>query len=126
MLVSSLITSPPLQIRSDHLPFLADFEKFWTVASKLIPVPNPLNNTSDPFRNSLPMESRDRSSSGSATSLPSNSNSNTNGSSTGGGNELMRSIPMRIYLPEGAPVIQNVVPPSIDGLSSFLLPYLLT
>lgn len=76
-----------------------DFEKFWTVASKLVPLPS----TQSPS---------------SRAPTPSSGSSSDNRVPTA--NE-MRSVPMRIYLPEGAPVLQDVVPPTQDGQPTTLL-----
>ncbi|KAI5477560.1 autophagy-related protein 5 [Pseudohyphozyma bogoriensis] len=88
-----------------------DYEKFWAVASKLVPLP-----------------------SASLTASPSNTRSptpNSGGSSMPSDGRLpeanaMRSVPMRVYLPEGAPVQQGVVAPVIEGRTSTLLSYLTT
>lgn len=64
-----------------------DFDKFWLVASKLIPTPPSLSNPS-----SLRM----------APSNPSNSSIDRMPDGDG-----VRNVPLRIYLPNGAPVLQG-------------------
>jgi autophagy-related protein 5 len=79
-----------------------DFEKHWSVASKLIPLPSQPTSSS--------------------TERSVSQSSNTSSSSTTGDSRLpdansVRSIPLRVYLPEGAPVLQDIVPPLADGES---------
>lgn len=75
-----------------------DFERFWGVASRLVPMP-PRGKPA---------------SRGGTTSPP------VSASSTMDVNRLpeagtMRSIPMRVYLPHGGPVMQDIIPPIVDG-----------
>lgn len=76
-----------------------DFEKYWSVASKLVPLP------------SLSSPATTRS------VTPSSTSSGTGAPSDGRlpDANLVRSVPMRVYLPEGAPVMQDVVVPLPDG-----------
>ncbi|ORY89169.1 autophagy protein Apg5-domain-containing protein, partial [Leucosporidium creatinivorum] len=76
-----------------------DFDRFYSTFTKLVPLPS---------------------------SSPSSSRSPTPIGGGGGGSSIptdgrlpdanaVRSVPMRVYLPEGAPVLQEVVPPVVDG-----------
>ena len=78
-----------------------DFDQFWAVASKLVPLPSPPS----------PAPSR------SQTPTPSTIASDGRVPEA----NAMRSVPMRVYLPEGAPVLQDVVPPLSDGQSAALI-----
>lgn len=71
-----------------------DFDKFWLVASKLIPIP-----PSPSSLNSVPMSQ----------SQP--TNSSTDRMPDGNG---VRNVPLRVYLPDGAPVLQGQSSP-VDG-----------
>jgi autophagy-related protein 5 len=75
------------------IALLDDFNKFWTVAAKLVPSPAVVK----------PRGSTDRTS-------PVLSTTSTFDASRVPDANSMRSIPMRIYLPHGAPVVQDVVP----------------
>ncbi|GJN92304.1 hypothetical protein Rhopal_005334-T1 [Rhodotorula paludigena] len=78
-----------------------DFDKYWTVASKLIPLPAPLSHSSSP------------------TSTRSPTPSSVDGRLPDANN--VRSVPLRVYLPEGAPVVQDVVSPlQLDGAPTTL------
>ncbi|GAA5859305.1 hypothetical protein JCM1840_004554 [Sporobolomyces johnsonii] len=83
-----------------------NFDKYWTVASKLVP---------------LPSLSGPSSSSPSATRSPTPS---SGGSSSAEGRlpdaNSVRSVPIRVYLPEGAPAMQSVVAPMQDGAPTTL------
>ncbi|GAA6028924.1 hypothetical protein JCM8097_001508 [Rhodosporidiobolus ruineniae] len=87
-----------------------NFDKYWTVASRLIPLPS--------LSASLPSSTRSPTPSGGAPS------SMDVGSRLPDANAV-RSVPIRVYLPEGAPVLHELVPPmQADGspttLSHFL------
>lgn len=85
-----------------RLRFVDDFDKFWSVASKLIPAP-PARHTS----NSAPL-------------VPFQSaNSTMDRMPDGNG---VRNVPLRVYLPHGGPVMQDHSPP-IDshGTSSLAM-----
>ena len=70
-----------------------DFNKFWTVAAKLVPSP-----------------SNARASTSISSTSPVLTTTSTFDASRVPEANSMRSIPMRIYLPHGAPIIQDVVP----------------
>lgn len=74
-----------------------DFNKFWAVAAKLVPAPS---------------VSRTRPSTESTS--PALSTTSTFDASRVPEANTMRSVPMRIYLPHGAPILQDVVP-AIDS-----------
>ncbi|GAA5913471.1 hypothetical protein JCM8208_005189 [Rhodotorula glutinis] len=71
-----------------------DFDKFWNVASKLVPLPALSATSSSASRSPTPSSFATSSSDGRAPD----------------GNAV-RSVPLRVYLPEGAPVMQDVVQP---------------
>ncbi|GAA5842213.1 hypothetical protein JCM9279_002820 [Rhodotorula babjevae] len=71
-----------------------DFDKFWNVASKLVPLP------------ALPTFSTSASRSPTPSSF---ATSSSDGRPPDG--NAVRSVPLRVYLPEGAPVVQDVVQP---------------
>ncbi|KAL8281503.1 hypothetical protein RQP46_006187 [Phenoliferia psychrophenolica] len=90
-----------------------DFDQFWAVASKLVPLP------------SAPSPNPSRS------QTPSGSGGAGSGSTTPADGRVpeansMRSVPVRVYLPEGAPVLQDVVSPLVDGNPTTLLAFLTT
>jgi autophagy-related protein 5 len=68
-----------------------NFEKYWSVASKLIPPPAPPGQMSPTTPAGAP------------------STLATDGRLPDA--NAVRSVPLRLYLPEGAPVMQDVVPP---------------
>ncbi len=70
-----------------------DFDKYWAVASKLVPLPSaPDSRAPTPNAgSSLPSDGR----------LP--------------GANAARSVPLRVYLPRGGSVLQTVVPPVTEG-----------
>ncbi|KAK9900431.1 APG5-domain-containing protein [Cystobasidium minutum MCA 4210] len=70
-----------------------DFHKFWTVAAKLVPSPS---------------TAKGKGAAGSTS--PMLTTTSTFDASRVPEANSMRSIPMRIYLPHGAPIIQDVVP----------------
>ena len=85
------------------LCLLDDFHKFWSIASKLVPSPSPTSipgvPSSPALSNAVTFETGHK--------LPVA--------------DAMRSIPMRIYLPHGGPVVQDIVPALIqssDGRSA--------
>jgi len=91
-----------------NLNHLADsFDDFWRVASKLTPVAGAtgIRPTSPP-----------------PSSRPSNVNTE-NSSSEKDGAYSMRSVPIRIYLPDG-PVLQEVAPPLLEDGESCAMFYI--
>ncbi|KZS94710.1 autophagy-related protein [Sistotremastrum niveocremeum HHB9708] len=83
-----------------------NFDDFWRIASKIAPSPNPLAPplTPNPSSPTLPAPS-----SRPASTQPPSGSDRDNAYS-------VRSVPVRIYLPDG-PVIQDLVPPFLeDGL----------
>lgn len=97
-----LVTRPPthkaITVRSRLTILLArladDFDKYWSVASKLVPLPSaPNSRAPTPLAggSSLPSDGR----------LPDAN--------------AMRSVPLRVYLPRGTFVLQTVVSPLTDG-----------
>jgi autophagy-related protein 5 len=87
--VSPWLIAPFLLLSTD------EFDRFWSVASKLVPGP-PGTGSSQ------------------AGSSPPSSNVAGTSSLTDGrlpDVNSVRSIPMRLYLPEGVPVLQDLVPP---------------
>lgn len=104
---SLLPPSAPLTTLDEHpltqvvARFADDFDKFWNVASKLVPLPAPPTSSSSASRSPTPSSFATSSSDGRAPD----------------GNAV-RSVPLRVYLPEGAPVVQDVVQPvQQDGAS---------
>ncbi|KPV73475.1 uncharacterized protein RHOBADRAFT_54695 [Rhodotorula graminis WP1] len=73
-----------------------DFDKYWNVASKLVPLP------------ALPSTSTSTSASRSPT--PSSFTTSSSDGRAPDGNAV-RTVPLRVYLPEAAPVVQDVVQP---------------
>lgn len=73
-----------------------DFQKFWAVASKLVPFPHGSSSSSGRSGASSPVLT--------TTSTLDSSNASRMPDTT-----AMRSVPMRIYLPHGGPVVQDVV-----------------
>lgn len=99
--------------RADIAPITSgDFDKFWQVASKLLPLPSPI----------IPSPSSDSTST--RISSPIDGGSKSRASALADGRPLegnnMRSVPMRIYLPDGGPVLQDIVAPLMEGESPLL------
>ncbi|GAA6022780.1 hypothetical protein JCM10207_000414 [Rhodosporidiobolus poonsookiae] len=86
-----------------------NFDKYWTVASKLIPLPS----LSSPSSTSPP-----------TTRSPTPSSA-ASGAATSDANAV-RSVPVRLFLPEGAPVVHELVPPLQADGSPTLLSHLLS
>ncbi|KAK4049684.1 autophagy protein 5 [Microbotryomycetes sp. JL201] len=74
---------------------LSDFEKYWNVASKLITLPSPLPPPASP----------------NLTTLQPSPPTTRSPSPSGFDSVKLRSVPVRIYLPYGAPVMQDLAPP---------------
>ncbi|GAA5858898.1 hypothetical protein JCM8547_007147 [Rhodosporidiobolus lusitaniae] len=94
-----------------------NFDKFWTVASRLIPLPSlpsPSSPSLTPSRSPTPSSS----SAGTPSTLDSARLPDAN---------AVRSVPVRVYLPEGAGVVQELVPPlQGDGSPTTLQTFLST
>ncbi|KAM0751896.1 APG5-domain-containing protein [Meredithblackwellia eburnea MCA 4105] len=90
-----------------------DFEKYWTVASKLVPSPSPLSSNPTPSASPLPGATPP-----STTTLSPTLSTGLDGKPPEA--NAMRSVPMRIYLPDGAPVVQGVVVPLVNGIPTTL------
>ena len=74
-----------------------DFERFWSVAGRLVPLPPRAASSTAPSRG--------------ATTSPAISTTSTLDTNRLPDATTMRSIPMRVYLPHGGPVMQDVIPP---------------
>lgn len=95
-LLKSRLLTCPLMTPTD------DYDKFWSVANKLVPAP--------------PVPSAPSSASPSrATSPVLHTTSTFDATGRVPDAKTQRSIPMRIYLPHGGPVIQDVVPATIPS-----------
>jgi autophagy-related protein 5 len=77
-----------------------NFDDYWRVASKVIPTTSPVRPQSPIPNSSVSMHTRPPSADG---ALPSDKD----------GAYSVRSVPVRIYLPDG-PVLQDLVPPLLD------------
>lgn len=82
-----------------------NFDKFWAVASKLVPMAAPPGSMSSPSTAGAP------------------STLSTDGRLPDA--NAVRSVPLRLYLPDG-PVLQDVVPPSSSSGASHLFLILMT
>ena len=92
-------------------PLTDNFEEYWRVASKVTPTTAPTRPQSPPPGNSTSLHTR-----------PPSADPNTGSAPDRDGAYNVRSVPVRIYLPEG-PVLQDLVPPSLDdGAHPFHLP----
>jgi len=115
-LIISLLTIP-----FPKLPTV-DYEAHSRFASKIFPLPF-LNPTPDPV---VALQSTSTSTpSRPASTDPSGIGSSALSSASGKPDSVYasRAIPMRVYLPDGAPVVQEVVPPlNLDGGWSRLVP----
>lgn len=76
-----------------------DFDRYWAVAAKLIP------------SSSAPSPTHTRS------STPASAHSSSGQASDSREAGTIRSVPLRVYLPEGAPILQELVPPIQDSES---------
>lgn len=90
-----------------------NFDEYWRVASKVTPTTSPARSQSPPPPSSVSMHTR-----------PPSADPGSNGAPDRDGAYSVRSVPVRIYLPDG-PVMQDLVPPlledgSINTLSRFL------
>lgn len=88
----------PLQLLTR---FADDYDKFWTVASKLFPLPSPVTTSSPATLSPAPSQERAPSPSSNDGRMP-----------DGNG---VRNVPIRIHLPGGAPVMQDLTPPVVEG-----------
>lgn len=78
-----------------------DFERFWSVASRLVPMPPRNSGQSGSNTGGITSPTAQAVSSIDVNRLPEAS--------------TMRSIPMRVYLPHGGPVMQDVISPVNNG-----------
>lgn len=79
-----------------------NFEEYWRVASKVTPTTTPTRPQSPPPGNSTSLHSR-----------PPSVDPNTGSAPDRDGAYNVRSVPVRIYLPEG-PILQDLVPPTLE------------
>ena len=79
-----------------------NFDEYWRVASKVTPTTTPTRSTSPPPPSTVTLHSR-----------PPSVDPNTGGAPDRDGAYNVRSVPVRIYLPDG-PVLQDLVPPILD------------
>ena len=78
-----------------------DYDRFWSTASKLVPLPSSSRTPSPASDVAAPSTLADG-------RLPDAS--------------AMRSVPLRIYLPDNAPIIQDIVPPLLpNGMFPFFV-----
>ncbi|KAK4056155.1 autophagy protein 5 [Microbotryomycetes sp. JL221] len=84
-----------------------DFEKYWNVASKIISLP-PASASTPATTSSHPPSPNPSTMSPSPSTTRSPSPAFNSSSPD---NIKLRSIPIRVYLPEGAPVLQDLAPP---------------
>ncbi|KAF7795506.1 hypothetical protein EIP86_006668 [Pleurotus ostreatoroseus] len=94
-----------------------NFDEYWRVASKVTPTTTPSRSTSPPPSSATSLHSR-----------PPSVDPNTGGAPDRDGAYNVRSVPVRIYLPDG-PILQDLVPPVLeDGtphtLGNFLAQHL--
>lgn len=85
-------------------PPLDDFDRYWQVASKLVPLPAP------PSTASAPASSASSSRIGTPSSSPSPSQPTPPEGRTPDANGV-KHVPIRVYLPEGGAVVQELVAP---------------
>lgn len=94
-----------LDLDSDALWFrcLADnFEEYWRVASKITPTTTPTRSSSPPPPSSASMHTR-----------PPSADPGSNGGPDRDGAYTVRSVPVRVHLPDG-PVLQDLAPPVLE------------
>ncbi|CCM01160.1 uncharacterized protein FIBRA_03208 [Fibroporia radiculosa] len=94
-----------------------NFEEYWRVASKITPTTTPMRSHSPPPSSSASMHTR-----------PPSADPGSNPGPDRDGAYNVRSVPVRIYLPDG-PVLQDLVPTMLDDgvahtLSIFLTTHL--
>jgi autophagy-related protein 5 len=82
--------------------FLDNFEDFWRIASKVTPTTIP-NRSQSPPPTAGSLHTRPPSADPGSTSTPSDKDGAAN----------VRSVPVRLYLPDG-PVLQELVPPFLE------------
>ena len=98
-------------MKSKELLVIDSFDDFWRVASKLMPTVNPQTRSHSPPP---------------STSISRPMSTDTTNVLDRDGAYSMRSVPVRIYLPDG-PVIQEVAPPlREDGKIFYALPSFLS
>lgn len=85
-----------------------NFEEYWRVASKVTPTTTPNRPTSPPPGGAATMHTR-----------PPSVDPNTGAAPDRDGAYNVRSVPVRIYLPDG-PVLQDLVPPVLEDGESRL------
>lgn len=94
---------PQSAISNREIHYLSDnFDDYWRVASKVTPTTVPTRSQSPPPPGSL------------HTRPPSVDPGTTPSGPDKDGASSVRSVPVRIYLPEG-PVLQELAPPLLDG-----------
>ncbi|KAI0949675.1 hypothetical protein AcW1_009213 [Taiwanofungus camphoratus] len=92
-----------------------NFDEYWRVASKVTPTTTPARSTSPPPPpSSVSMHTR-----------PPSADPGSNGAPDRDGAYNVRSVPVRIYLPEG-PVLQDLVPPTLEDGTVHRFSYFLT
>jgi len=92
-----------------------NFEEYWRVASKVTPTTTPLRSHSPTPQSSTSLHTR-----------PPSADPNSGGAPDRDGAYNVRSVPVRLYLPDG-PVLQGLVSPIFDdGTPSTLASYLST
>ena len=84
------------------LRFADNFDEYWRVAAKVTPTTAPTRPQSPPPGNSTSLHTR-----------PPSADPNTGSAPDRDGAYYVRSVPVRIYLPEG-PILQDLVPPMLD------------
>lgn len=103
-----------------------DFEKYWSVASKLIPAPSPpsLLHSRQPSRTPSmvgPIDGLTRHANESQTSVAASVSSDHESNGGSGGNRpptsavAPRNVPIRFHLPDQAPIVQEPIAPLEDG-----------
>lgn len=79
-----------------------NFDEYWRVAAKITPTTTPLRSTSPPPSSTMSMHSR-----------PPSVDPNSGGAPDRDGAYNVRSVPVRIYLPDG-PILQDLCPPVLE------------
>ncbi|GJE95837.1 autophagy protein 5 [Phanerochaete sordida] len=90
-----------------------NFDEYWRVASKVTPTTTPTRPQSPPPGNSTSLHTR-----------PPSADQNTGSAPDRDGAYNVRSVPVRIYLPEG-PIMQDLVPPLLEDGSAHTLGHFL-
>ena len=94
-------------MKSKDLLMIDNFDDFWRVASKLMPTVNPHTRSNSPPPPSI--------------SISRPTSTDTANAHDRDGAYSMRSVPVRIYLPDG-PVIQELAPPLLEDGKILSLP----